>query len=82
MFELMRDMEKLTGRQCRAARALAGWHQKELASRANVFLRTLVDFENEKRDAALDTRRKIAVALDAAGVSLLEGEGVAVKRAA
>ena len=39
----------IRGIQSRAARALLGWSQRELAERAHVGLRLLVDFEKEIR---------------------------------
>jgi transcriptional regulator with XRE-family HTH domain len=39
----------IRGIQARAARALLGWSQRELAERACVGLRLLVEFEKEQR---------------------------------
>lgn len=69
----------LTPRQCRAGRALAGWTQPDLASRAGVFPRTVIDFEKGKRETTPETRKALAVALTAAGVALLDSEGVALR---
>jgi len=35
--------------QCRAARALLDWKQETLATKAGVALKTVRDFENERR---------------------------------
>jgi transcriptional regulator with XRE-family HTH domain len=78
MFGMMSDMAKLTGRQCKAGRALIGLSQKELADRAGVFSRTLVDFESGKRAPKPATKTVIAQALASAGVALLDREGVAI----
>ena len=80
-FKLMERPEMLTGRQCAAARALARVPQKSLADRAGVNARTLIDFENDRRDTKPETKRAIVQALEAAGVCLISGEGVALRAA-
>lgn len=72
----------LTGRQCAAARALAGMPQKALADSAGVNLRTIIDFENDKRKPKDETKQAIAKAIEGAGIRLLNGEGVAFRAAA
>ena len=71
----------LTGRQCAAARALARVPQKELADLAGVNLRTLIDFENDRRRPKDETKVAIAHAIRTAGVVLINGEGVALRAA-
>lgn len=61
--------------QCRAARALLDWTQPRLAEAAGVGLSTVVDFEKERRAVSEDAVMKLATALEAAGVELLnEGQ--------
>jgi DNA-binding transcriptional regulator YiaG len=67
--------EMLTSKQSRAARVLLGINQDELAARASVATRTVMDFESSARS----TKRAIAAALEGAGVVLLESEGVALR---
>lgn len=78
-FRLMSSMEQITGRQCRAGRALIGWSQADLAKEAAVFPRTVADFETGRREPTRGTKKSLAIALAVAGVALLESEGVAVR---
>jgi DNA-binding transcriptional regulator YiaG len=71
--------EMLTPKQSRAARVLLGINQKELAVRASLATRTVMDFESGARSPNRATKRAIAVALESAGVVLLESEGVALR---
>ena len=67
-------------RQIRAARALLGWSQQELADKAIVSLNALVRLENGKVDSRMSTMQAIETALGKAGVEFLsadqKGEGV------
>lgn len=74
----MLDIEQLSPRQCRAGRALLGWSQPDLAQKAGVYPRTVIDFESGKRTPIPATRKALAAAMLAGGVMLLESEGVAV----
>jgi transcriptional regulator with XRE-family HTH domain len=72
----------LTPAQCRAARALLSWTMDDLAVRAKVSRRTLVDFEAEERIPREETRKRVTAALVAGGIRLLQtrrGEGVFLK---
>lgn len=80
VFGMMESMEMLTPRQCRAGRALAGWTQPDLAARAGVFPRTVIDFEKGSRKTSPETRKALAAALIAEGVALLDSEGVAINQ--
>ena len=71
----------LTGRQCAAARTLAGLTQKELSERAGVNLRTLIDFENNRRLAKDETKSALVRALEQSNVQFLNREGVALAAA-
>ncbi|MEI9406995.1 helix-turn-helix domain-containing protein [Mesorhizobium argentiipisi] len=67
-------------RQIRAARALLGWSQQELADKAIVSLNALARLESGKVDSRLSTMQAIEAALARAGVEFLpagqRGEGV------
>ncbi len=76
----------ITPRQSKAARALLGWTQQELADRADLTLDTVKRFER----AQSDTRGQAMIAMEAAlrrgGVTLIpaddrEGEGVRIASA-
>lgn len=69
----------LTPRQSKAARVLLGFGQEELAKRAKLAKRTVMDFESGARQAGIGTRTAIAHALRESGVELLQGEGVALR---
>ena len=70
----------ITARQIRAARALLGWSQQELADKAIVSLNAVVRIEREKVDPRASTLNAIESALKKAGVEFLgseaRGEGV------
>jgi predicted transcriptional regulator len=59
--------------QCRAARALLDWSQKELAHHAGITQKTIADFERGATTPYARTITKIIVALELAGVELLNG---------
>lgn len=67
-------------RQIRAARALLGWSQQELADKAIVSLNALARLENGKVDSRVSTLQSIEAALTKAGILFLpagqRGEGV------
>jgi len=64
----------ITPRQCRAARALLGWTQDDLAAAASAGRRTCIKFENGEPVAAR-TIVDLTRALEAAGVLLLADDG-------
>lgn len=75
---------KMTPAQCRAARGLLAVSQTELSALANVSLKTVQNFEGERREpipATLDALRR---ALEEAGVIFIpsngEGDGVRLRR--
>ena len=77
----------VTGRYARAARALLGWTQQDLAKAANVGVRTVKRFENDEdtRPAQASSIRRafetagLRVFEDARELAKLEGEiGVAI----
>lgn len=61
--------------QARAARALIGITQGNLAERAGVSLSTVVDFEKERRQVAAPSIAAIRQALTQAGVEFIDPNG-------
>ena len=71
----------ITAQQIRAARALLGWSQSELADRAHIVRRTLTNIETGLRPGATETLHDLRQVLETAGVIFLNGDdmlGVAV----
>jgi transcriptional regulator with XRE-family HTH domain len=68
----------MTPAVCRAARALAGITQAELARRASVSVPTVADFERGARQPQINNIKALRLALEAAGVSLIEENGETV----
>lgn len=70
-------------RQVKAARALLGWSQGDLAERSGVSKPTVARLETGEGELGgyADTRDKILSALEAAGVIFIEqnGEGAGVR---
>ncbi len=71
---------EITPGQCRAARALLNWTQDELAKKVGVALRTIRDFENERRQPLKVVRSSIQQAFEQAGIEFLEHDGIMLKR--
>ena len=69
------NVDKITPAQCRAARALVGMTQPELASRAKLGLSTVVDFERSRRQISEDAVGAIVRALEKAGVIFISRNG-------
>lgn len=67
-------MSILLASQCRAARAMLGYSQKDLAKRAEVGSRTLADFETGTRAPHHRTLKAIRATLEEAGILFLEAE--------
>jgi transcriptional regulator with XRE-family HTH domain len=61
--------------QSRAARGLLEWSQEELASRANLGLSTIRDFEKGRRVPTINNFEAIKRALEAAGVEFIAENG-------
>ena len=72
--------------QCRAARALVGMTQPQLAVAAGVGLSTIVDFERVRRQVSREAIQALQVALEAAGIEFIDenggGVGVRLRKAA
>ena len=74
----------MTPAQCRAARALIGKEQGEVAEAAGIARATLIDFEKGQRIPRENTVAAIRAALESAGVVFLpengNGPGVALRK--
>jgi transcriptional regulator with XRE-family HTH domain len=66
---------KITGAQCRAARALLGWSRESLAEASRVGLRTVVDFEGGVREPRALTVEALRRALESAGIQFIAENG-------
>ena len=71
----------MTPAQARAARSLIDWNQAKLAASADLGLSTIVDFERGRRQVSSEAIAAMQLALEAAGVILVEenGEGPGVR---
>lgn len=61
--------------QCRAARALVGWSQDQLATASKVAKTTIANFEAGKRTPYDRTLLDLQTALEAAGVEFIPRNG-------
>lgn len=61
----------ITARQIRAARALIGWTQRELATSAGLSLAVVNNCEREATDVRSSTLRRMQEALESAGIEFL-----------
>lgn len=69
------NVDEISGAQARAARALLGMTQPELAKMAGLGLSTVVDFEKSRRLVSPEARQAIVRALQGAGVSFIDENG-------
>lgn len=71
----------MTPSQCRAARALVGMSQDELAEVSGVAKRTIVSFEKEDRQPYPRTVEALQKAFEQVGVTFLDdnGQGAGVR---
>ncbi len=74
----------ISSRQIRAARALLGWSQQELADRAILSLNAVKRLETGHGDPRMSTVMAVKTALEAAGVEFQpaaggQGEGVRLR---
>ena len=73
----------ITPRQIRAARALLGWSQQQLADKAIISLNAVARLEKGKVDSRLSTLTAIQKALTKAGIEFLaadaKGEGLRLR---
>jgi predicted transcriptional regulator len=76
-------IDMTTSRQIRAARALLGWSQQQLADKAIVSLNAVARLEKGIVDSRISTLLAIQKALARAGIEFLDadqkGEGVRLK---
>jgi len=75
----------ITPRQIRAARALLGWSQQQLADKAIVSLNAVTRLERGEVDPRMSTVEAVQKAIQKAGVEFLsaddrKGEGVRLAR--
>lgn len=76
--------EMISARQIRAARALLGWSQQELADRAILSLNAVKRLEGSHGDPRMSTVMAVKTALEAGGVEfqpVSEGKGEGVRLA-
>ena len=64
----------ITARQIRAARALLGWSQQQLADKAIVSLNVITRIERGEVDPRLSTLTAVLKALTKAGIELVAGD--------
>ena len=67
---------KVSASQIRAARALLGWTQTNLAEQSDVGIQTIKNIENERNSPQIDTYQRIIFALERAGITFLPDDGV------
>jgi transcriptional regulator with XRE-family HTH domain len=68
-------IDQMTPGQCRAARALLGITQSQLARAAKLGLSTVVDFEKERRLVSDEAVKAMQTALQRAGIEFIDGNG-------
>jgi transcriptional regulator with XRE-family HTH domain len=68
-------LKRITPAQCRAARALLGMTQPQLAKESGLGLSTIVDFEKMRRQISDEAVEAIQIALRRNGVELIEENG-------
>jgi DNA-binding transcriptional regulator YiaG len=66
---------RMTPAQCRAARALLGMTQPELAKESGLGLSTVVDFERMRRQVSDDAIEAMQIALRRNGIEIIEENG-------
>lgn len=66
----------MNGKQCRAARAILGITQQELADRSGVSLRSILSFERLDRTLINQNARAVRDVLEQAGIEFIDGSGV------
>jgi transcriptional regulator with XRE-family HTH domain len=66
---------QLSPAQCRAARALLDWHQRELTRRSKVSQKTIADFERGRTTPWVRTLDDLREAFEEAGLRFIDAEG-------
>lgn len=78
------NVDEISPAQCKAARALLGITQPELAELASLGLSTVVDFERGRRQLSEAAVKSLQNALEHAGVKFIpengEGSGVRLRK--
>lgn len=70
----------ITGRQCRAARALLNWSQADLANACGLSKTAINNFESNNASIKQSSAKKIKRALDDNNIDLTTNEGVQIKK--
>jgi transcriptional regulator with XRE-family HTH domain len=65
----------MTPGQCKAARALIGMTQSQLANTAGTGLSTVVDFERARRQVSRESIDALQVALNKLGIEFIDENG-------
>ena len=76
MSETQASEGSITKSQVRAARALLGWSQQDLARRARIGASTLADFERGQRTPVLNNLEAMRKALEDGGIAFLTGGAI------
>src|SRR6516225_12429018 len=71
------ETQPLSPVQSKAARALLGWSQSELAKHASVGVSTVADFERGQRSPVPNNLEAMRAALEKAGITILPGGVIA-----
>ena len=69
------NVDAISPEQCRAGRALLDMTQPSLASKAELGLSTIVDFERARRPVSSAAVSAIRIALESAGVEFIDENG-------
>jgi transcriptional regulator with XRE-family HTH domain len=75
------DDPDITPEQCRAARALLGWSQRDLAAKSKAGIVTIQNFETAKTEPVAGTLLLLRQAFERAGIIFIpkDGGGVGVR---
>ena len=73
-------MDIVSVEQIKAARALLGWNQKDLATAANMSKPALANLERYTSSPRVDTLMSIRKALEEAGIDFIPGPGVRLRQ--
>jgi len=68
-------MEKISGAQVKAARALLNWSQEDLANKASLTMTPVSRMEREVVSTRKGTMKLIAMALEEAGIEFINEDG-------
>ena len=71
---------KISGKQIRAARALTGLTQRQLATAAGLSLATVNNFERQELDLRMSSAARMQSALESVGVEFLADDGVRLRQ--